>query len=53
MTYRLPIRGSAGKETLSSVVNRQYREVPAVQKVPFALAPGEVVGFTVPTGPAR
>lgn len=53
MTYRAPIRGSGWKETLSSVFNRQYREVPAVQNASFVLAPGEIVGFIGPNGAGK
>jgi len=53
MTYRALIRGSGWKETLSSVFNRQYREVPAVQNASFVLAPGEIVGFIGPNGAGK
>jgi ABC-2 type transport system ATP-binding protein len=53
MTYRAPIRGSGWKATLGSVVNRQYRDVAAVQDVSFALRPGEIVGFIGPNGAGK
>jgi ABC-type uncharacterized transport system ATPase subunit len=53
MTYRAPIRGSGWKATLGSVVNRQYKDVPAVQNISFALSPGEVVGFIGPNGAGK
>jgi ABC-type uncharacterized transport system ATPase subunit len=53
MTYRAPVRESGWKATLGSVFNRQYRDVPAVQHVSFALRPGEVVGFIGPNGAGK
>ena len=53
MTYRAPIRESGWKATLGSLVNRRYRDVPAVQDVSFALEPGEVVGFIGPNGAGK
>ncbi|MGC4938348.1 ABC transporter ATP-binding protein [Kribbella sp. DT2] len=53
MTYRAPIRGSGWRATLGSVLNRRYKDVPAVQDISFALNPGEVVGFIGPNGAGK
>jgi ABC-2 type transport system ATP-binding protein len=47
-TYRAPERSPGLVASLASLLQRTYRDVPAVQAVSFAIAPGEVVGFIGP-----
>ncbi len=49
VTEREPGVGAA----LRSLLHRRTRETPAVERVSFALAPGEVVGFIGPNGAGK
>ena len=53
MTYRVPVRAGGLAAALVSVVRRRYRDVHAVQRVSFEIAPGEVVGFIGPNGAGK
>jgi ABC-type uncharacterized transport system ATPase subunit len=53
MTYRVPVRAAGLAAALASVVRRRYRDVHAVQRVSFDIAPGEVVGFIGPNGAGK
>jgi ABC-2 type transport system ATP-binding protein len=52
-TYRVPERSPGLVASLAGLLQRTYRDVPAVQAVSFAIAPGEVVGFIGPNGAGK
>jgi ABC-2 type transport system ATP-binding protein len=51
--YRVPERSPGLVASLAGLLQRTYRDVPAVQEVSFAIAPGEVVGFIGPNGAGK
>ncbi len=52
-TYRVSERPPGLGAALASFARRTYRDVPAVQGVSFAVAPGEIVGFLGPNGAGK
>ena len=53
MTFRAPVREEGLKAAITSLFDREYREIPAVNGVSFSLEPGEVVGFIGPNGAGK
>ena len=51
--YIVPVREAGVGAALRSLVRRKTREVLAVDRVDFELAPGEVVGFLGPNGAGK
>ena len=52
-SYRVSERPPGLAAALRSFARRTYRDVPAVQGVSFAVAPGEIVGFIGPNGAGK
>jgi viologen exporter family transport system ATP-binding protein len=52
-TYRVPERESGMGAALGSLFKRRMRDVPAVDRLTFDLAPGEMVGFLGPNGAGK
>ncbi|HWE63812.1 MAG TPA: ATP-binding cassette domain-containing protein [Chloroflexota bacterium] len=52
-TYSIPEREAGLRASLRSLVRRRYREVKAVDRIAFSIAPGEVVGFLGPNGAGK
>jgi len=52
-SYVIPEREAGLKASLRSLVRRQSREVKAVDRIAFDIAPGEVVGFLGPNGAGK
>ncbi|MEM7129606.1 MAG: ATP-binding cassette domain-containing protein [Chloroflexota bacterium] len=52
-TYRVPERESGLLASLTSLVQRQYRDVKAVQAVNFTIEPGEMVALLGPNGAGK
>ena len=53
MTFRAPVREEGLKAAITSLFDREYRDIPAVNGVSFSLEPGEVVGFIGPNGAGK
>lgn len=53
MTYRAPVREAGLRAAMKSLFKREYREIPAVGGISFALNAGEVVGFVGPNGAGK
>jgi ABC-2 type transport system ATP-binding protein len=52
-TFSVPEREAGLKAALRSLVRRKSREVRAVDRITFEVAPGEVVGFLGPNGAGK
>jgi ABC-2 type transport system ATP-binding protein len=52
-TYRVPERNPGLLAAVRSLLRPHFRDVEAVQKVSFAIQPGEVVGFIGPNGAGK
>ena len=52
-TYKVPEREPGFSAAVRSFFRRKYRQVPAVQRVSFTIAPGEIVGFLGPNGAGK
>lgn len=53
MTFRAPVREEGLRAAITSLFDREYREISAVNGVSFSLEPGEVVGFIGPNGAGK
>ncbi len=51
--YVIPEREAGLKASLRSLVHRKWRDVKAVDRIAFDIAPGEVVGFLGPNGAGK
>jgi ABC-2 type transport system ATP-binding protein len=51
--FKVPVRESGLKASLSSLFKRQFRTVKAVDEINFQIEPGEVVGFLGPNGAGK
>jgi viologen exporter family transport system ATP-binding protein len=51
--YRVPVREAGLRASLRSLVKREHRDILAVDRVSFDIAPGEVVGFLGPNGAGK
>ena len=51
--YQVPEREAELKASLTSLFNRKYRTVKAVNGISFNIEPGEVVGFLGPNGAGK
>jgi ABC-2 type transport system ATP-binding protein len=52
-TYQVPERAPGLAASLRSLIHKDYREVPAVRQISFAIEQGEIVGFIGPNGAGK
>ncbi len=52
-TYRVPVRETGLRASVSSLFHREHRQVEAVKAINFSIEPGEVVGFLGPNGAGK
>ena len=52
-TYVVPVREAGLSAAFKSLVQRKTRDVEAVQRISFEVAPGEIVGFLGPNGAGK
>ncbi|MEM9034280.1 MAG: ATP-binding cassette domain-containing protein [Actinomycetota bacterium] len=52
-TFQVPVREAGLAAAVRSLVRRETREVPAVDRVSFEIATGEIVGFLGPNGAGK
>jgi len=52
-TYPVALKEPGLRGTLNHLFRRQYRAIQAVDRVSFAIAPGEIVGFLGPNGAGK
>lgn len=52
-TYVVPEREAGLRASLKSLIRRRSREIKAVDRITFDIAPGEVVGFLGPNGAGK
>ena len=52
-TYVVPVREAGLSAAFKSLVQRKTRDVEAVQRISFEVAPGEIVGFLDPNGAGK
>ena len=52
-TYKVPEREAGFSAAVRSFFKRRYKDVHAVQRVSFRIAPGEIVGFLGPNGAGK
>src|SRR4029079_3211805 len=52
-TYTVPERDPGMRAALRALVRRKTRQIKAVDRVSFDIAPGEVVGFLGPNGAGK
>ncbi len=52
-TFLVPEREAGLKAAVRSLVRRKFKEVKAVERIGFDIAPGEVVGFLGPNGAGK
>lgn len=53
MVYKAPVRKEGLQAAFTSLFNRTYREIRAVQGISFEVTAGEVVGFIGPNGAGK
>lgn len=53
MCYRVPVREAGLRDVLSSLWQRRYRQIQAVNEISFTIEPGELVGFIGPNGAGK
>jgi viologen exporter family transport system ATP-binding protein len=52
-TFTVPVREGGLSAAAKSLVRREHREIEAVARISFDIAPGEVVGFLGPNGAGK
>lgn len=52
-TFKVPVRDTGIKESVRSLIRRDFTDVRAVENITFQLAPGEIVGFLGPNGAGK
>ncbi len=52
-SYQVPVRQAGLKAALTSLINRETRDVAAVRPIDFSIEAGEIVGFLGPNGAGK